>query len=125
MNKFKPRLKYGNKIIEIDGIKFQSIKEGTRYSELKFLQNCGLISDLKLQVKFSLDLYNLCSDDLSEEIHITNYICDFVYYSLSNKECRYEFPKLIHEDCKGFRTELYKIKKNLMKAIYNIDILET
>ena len=28
------------------------------------------------------------------------------------------------EDCKGVKTPLYKLKKSLMKSIYDIDILE-
>ena len=36
---------------EIDGIKFQSIKEGKRYSDLKMLVRAGLISHLIVQPK--------------------------------------------------------------------------
>lgn len=46
--------KYKNKKIEIDGIKFDSTKEGKRYLVLKQALDKGEIQDLKLQVKYEL-----------------------------------------------------------------------
>ena len=46
--------KYHNKKIEIDGIKFDSTKEGKRYLVLKQALTDGIIQDLKLQVKYEL-----------------------------------------------------------------------
>lgn len=46
--------KYKNKKIEIDGIKFDSTKEGKRYLVLKQALENGEIQDLKLQVKYEL-----------------------------------------------------------------------
>lgn len=46
--------KYGNRKVVIDGIKFDSQKEGNRYCELKLLQRAGEISNLQLQPKFVL-----------------------------------------------------------------------
>lgn len=46
--------KYKNKKIEIDGIKFDSTKEGKRYLVLKQALEEGKIQDLKLQVKYEL-----------------------------------------------------------------------
>lgn len=45
-----------------------------------------------------------------------DYIADFVYY---------ENGKRIVEDCKGMRTDVYKIKRKLMLEKYNISIKET
>lgn len=43
------------------------------------------------------------------------YIADFVYV---------QGDKTIVEDAKGFRTDVYKIKKKLMLSIYGIEIQE-
>lgn len=43
--------KYGNrKVITEDGEVFDSRREALRYRDLKFLESCGAISDLKRQV---------------------------------------------------------------------------
>ena len=46
--------KYKNKKIEIDGILFDSTKEGKRYLVLKQALDKGEIQDLQLQVKYEL-----------------------------------------------------------------------
>lgn len=47
-------MKYGNRKVVIDGIQFDSAKEGRRYCELKLLQRAGEISELELQKEFEL-----------------------------------------------------------------------
>lgn len=49
------RRKYGNKPVEMDGIKFASKKERNKYAELVILERGGLISDLKPHPKFELN----------------------------------------------------------------------
>lgn len=46
--------KYNARRIEVEGIKFDSKKEGKRYEYLKDLEKQGIISDLKLQVPYEL-----------------------------------------------------------------------
>ena len=101
--------KYNSVITEVDGIKFHSRKEANRYAELQLLVKAASIRDLRLQVKYSLDVNG---------VHICNYIADFVYHD-------YRYEKTIVEDSKGVRTVDYKLKAKLMKACHNIDILET
>lgn len=103
----KRRNKYNAKITIIDGIKFHSKKEARRWQQLKLLEMAGHIIDLKRQVKFPF---------IVNDLLICSYYADFVYVGDGMK---------IIEDSKGVRTAIYKIKKKLMKAIYNIDILET
>ena len=50
----KNNTKLNNQAVVIDGIKFQSQKEGNRYCELKLLQRAGEISDLELQKRYEL-----------------------------------------------------------------------
>jgi hypothetical protein len=119
----KKKSKYGNKKVVIDGIKFDSQKEGKRYLELKQKERLGLIFDLKLQVKFELiPKYTLNG----KTIRAMNYIADFVYReTIKNEEGTRELKyKTIVEDTKGYRTEVYKLKKKMFEYKYGIEIKE-
>jgi len=104
MNKFR------NKIVTIDNIKFRSIKEGNRYIELKHLLKLKLIKDLILQPKFILsEKYMYRNMKIKKE----TYSADFQYV--------YD-GKLIIEDVKGVRTNLYKLKISIfLKTIIDND----
>ena len=105
-------MKYHNKKVTIDGIDFPSQKEGKRYLELKEMRDRGEITDLKLQVPFILvPAFNVGK----KRYRKMEYIADFTYMQNGDK---------IVEDTKGYRTEVYKIKKKLMAYIYNIEIKE-
>lgn len=99
--------KYGAKKIVIDNITFHSRKEGARYQELKLLLKGGVISDLEMQVKISIDI-NL--------VHVCTYIADFKYWDGNN---------WIYEDVKGVKTPVYRLKQKLVRALYGIEITET
>ena len=102
--------KYGaRKMKALDGQVFDSVKEYHRYGMLKLLERAGKISDLKRQVKYELI-------PKQEGERACSYIADFTYY---------EDGKLVVEDCKGFRTDAYKIKKKLMLWVHGIKIRET
>jgi len=100
--------KFHNIPKRVDGILFQSTKESRRYSELKALQQAGVIRDLEMQPKFKLEVNG---------VHITTYYADFRYH---DNERRAE----VVEDVKGMRTQIYIIKRRLMKAIHDIEIEE-
>jgi len=91
---------------EVDGIMFASKKEALRYKELKFLLQEQRISDLVLQPKFPIQVNGK---------KICTYIADFMYN---------EDGKQVVEDVKGVKTSVYRIKKKLTEAIYNITIKE-
>ncbi|HUV84355.1 MAG TPA: DUF1064 domain-containing protein [Methanosarcinales archaeon] len=99
--------KYGNKICIVDGIRFQSIKESNRYLELKLLEKAGVIKELTLQKSYIL--LDKCKIKGQANRAIT-YKADFEYVDIKEG--------LITEDCKGMRTEVYKIKKKLFEAKY-------
>jgi hypothetical protein len=88
---------------------FASKKEAARYKELLLLEKAGEISDIHTQVRFKLDVNNE---------HICDYVADFTYLK---RDARWRTV----EDCKGFKTPIYRIKKKLMKAVYGIEITET
>lgn len=114
------RNKYNNRKTVVNGIKFDSQKESIRYLGLLNLQRSGIISKLQLQPKFYFTINgenvrypNTKSGAKGREI---TYSADFEYI---------EDGKRVIEDCKGFRTDIYKLKKALIEAIHGITILET
>ncbi|MHD0644585.1 DUF1064 domain-containing protein [Pseudomonas aeruginosa] len=86
---------------------FHSTGEYKRWCDLKLLQRAGVISDLRRQVTYRLDV---------GDTHFGKYIADFVYV---------ENGKEVVEDFKGHRTPEYLKSKRLMKDIHGIDIFET
>ena len=109
-----PQSKYKNKKIESDGQKFDSKKEYNRYLELMIYQESGVISNLKRQVPFII-----CDKVRDENGKLlqreAKYVADFTYV---------QDGRLVVEDAKGYRTELYKLKKKLMLERYGIIIKE-
>lgn len=101
------RNKYNNRWTEVDGIKFQSQAEATRYSELRLLEKAGLISGLELQPRYNIHV---------NRQKICQYRGDFRYVD--------EFGKTVLEDVKGLATPVYSMKRKLLKAVYGIDIVE-
>ena len=123
------RRKYGNTKIMVDGIQFDSKREAARYQELKLLERAGVISFLQRQAKFQLipdqhapsnAIYTKGPRKGQRKPgklleHECSYIADFCY--IRNGET-------VVEDAKGYRTEVYKIKKKLMLERYGIQIKE-
>ena len=101
--------KYGNRQVTLYGMTFDSRKEGERYLFLRSEQLAGRISDLRCQVPFEL------IPKQGKERPVT-YVADFVYI---------RDGKQVVEDTKGFRTDVYKIKRKLMLYIHGIEIQET
>lgn len=100
--------KYHAKKCEYNGIKFDSKKEMNRYKELLLLQRGNVINGLSLQVPFTLI-------EKSKYGRNIRYIADFVYQ---------ENGETIVEDVKGFKTDVYKLKKRLFEEKYGIAIRE-
>lgn len=100
--------KHGNKHVVVDGITLDSKAEAARYGELKLMLRAGAIRDLKVHEVFPLVVGGLL---------IAKYEADFVYYDITTRT-------RIVEDVKGLATEVYKIKRRLMKACHGIDIVE-
>jgi hypothetical protein len=91
----------------IDGITFASKAEMYRYAELKMLERTGVISELALQPRFILQEKFVASDGRKEREII--YVADFQYEKNG---------KTIVEDCKGMRTDVYKMKRKMFLKLY-------
>lgn len=99
--------KYGNRATVIDNIRFASRKEAARYSELKLLQQAGEISDLRWQVPMPITVNGM---------QVCVYVADFCYV---------ENGRLVTEDVKGYHSQVYRLKRRLVKAALGINIRET
>lgn len=106
--------KYHNKKITIDGITFDSKKEGKRYLELKLLLKAKEIKDLELQPRFELQPSFKKNNKTYRKIE---YIADFKYFD--NK-----LNKIVVEDTKGFKTGVYLLKKKMFEYQYKNYTLE-
>lgn len=107
------RNKYYNKKCVYKGIEFDSKKERDHYIILEQLEKTGQIKELKLQVKFELQPKFIINGKVIRPI---TYIADFTYLDKDNK--------LVVVDTKGFRTEVYKLKKKMFEYQYKIEIKE-
>ena len=108
--------KYGAKKIEYDNIVFHSEGEMRRYSELKVLEEKGLIKDLVLQPRFLLQESFVYEGKKYRKIE---YVADFQYYDNT-------INKIVVEDFKGFKTKEYNIKKKMFFYKYkNYNFIES
>ena len=107
--------KYKNKKFKVDGIEFDSQLEANRYCQLKILEHIGDIKDLRTQAEFVIQPSYKKNN---KTIRAIKYIADFVYYDLKK-------GKTIIEDTKGFRNEVYKLKKKIFEYKYpDLEITE-
>ena len=126
--------KYKNTKYTYLGIKFDSLKECRRYTELRLLEQAGKIKDLELQKAYELipAQYEETDDIYTKGAHkgehkkvllerACNYVADFYYI-----DC--ETGKTVVEDVKGYRDggayALFSVKRKLMLYIYHIKVKE-
>lgn len=114
--------KYRNKPTEVDGYKFDSMREAKRYGELKLLRRAKQIFELQVHVIYPLDVRG---------IGITTYEADFVYVDVvTGKQVVEDVkPKFATPDARRryHATPAYRIfaiKKRLMLAIQKIEVTE-
>ena len=99
------RNKFGNKPVTIDGILFQSTLEGNYYTQLKLRVRAGDIVSFDMQVPYVFTING---------VKVSTYRADFVV--------TWPDGRITVEDTKGVETPDFKIKKNLMLALYGIEV---
>ena len=99
----KRKSKYGANKVEIDGIKFDSEKEANFYQELKLQLASKSIKGFCRQAEFIL-------------ANNVRYKADFIVFNNDGTS------EVI--DVKGFKTDVYKLKKKLFEDKYNLRIKE-
>lgn len=118
--------KYKNKNIEIDGIKFDSTKEGKRYLVLKQALYDGKIQDLKLQVKY--ELIPAIKEEYVEHLKTKDRVKTRTLQLPITYTCDFQYMKdgeLVVEDVKASPKMLPKeftLKEKLMFWKYRIRI---
>jgi len=106
--------KYHSKKVIIDGHKFDSKKEAQYYLYLKSELKKGAIYNLELQKEFILQESFKLNNKTRRKI---TYKADFTYKTTKDDR--------IHViDVKGFKTEIYRLKKKLFEKRYGIEVEE-
>ena len=114
----KKAAKFGNKKTTDEfGNVYDSQKEYNRYLELCAAERAGLIRNIDRQVPF--DLIPRQMEDGKVIERALKYYADFVYEEKNGDRWR-----LVVEDVKGVKTDVYKIKRKLMLYLHNIRIRE-
>lgn len=122
------RSKYGATKVTVEGIQFDSRKEGERYLALKEKEKRGEISDLRIQVPYELlpaiyhdEVIHLKTKDKIKRVcdqKAVTYKADFVYHdNILGTE--------VVEDVKGSKftiTKEFKLKEKMMFALLGIRI---
>ena len=80
-----------------------------RWASLRLQERAGIISDLKRQVRYEMTVRG---------VFVGYWKADFTYTVTRD-------GSKVVEDCKGFRTPVYKLKKRIVEAQYRIVIMET
>jgi hypothetical protein len=96
------RHKYGAKRETVDGIEFHSRLEARWYRTLRLLEHAGEISNLRLQVPFTLL-------DKAPGQRAATYLADFVFM---------ENGKTVVVEAKGKWTQVARLKMKLFRARY-------
>ena len=108
--------KYRNRKVETPDGTFDSVKEYSRWQELKLLQRAGEIYDLQRQVPFVL--IPTQKDEHGKVIEReVKYIADFTY----REKCG---NRLVVEDTKGMKTKEYILKRKMILYRLGIRIQE-
>jgi hypothetical protein len=100
--------KYHNQKTVHNNIQFDSRKEADRYQELALLERAKVIRHLERQPRYDL---------IVNGHKLGFYKADFRYEVSATGE-------VVVEDVKGVRTAVYCLKKNLVKALYGVEIIE-
>jgi hypothetical protein len=110
---------FSRKITNADGV-FDSKREYERWKELRFMETAGKIANLQRQVVYELipAQYAPSTGKKRGKLleHPCRYKADFVYT---------ENEQPVVEDCKGYRTPEYRIKRKLMLWVHGIRVRET
>jgi hypothetical protein len=104
--------KYRNVKTTVDGVTFDSKAEAKRWGDLQLLERAGRISGLRRQVKFELAPAVVIAGRKRPAVR---YIGDFGYLETRTGE-------YVVEDVKGIQTPVFRLKRHLMKHVYDIEV---
>lgn len=99
--------KYGARKTTLNGINFDSKAEAQYYQRLLLLQRAGEVTSIELQPVYELQPAYKRN---GRKVRAITYIADFL---VTYKDGRQEIV-----DCKGMKTEVYRLKKKLFEYRY-------
>ncbi len=106
--------KYHSNKVTVAGITFDSQKEANRYCDLLLEQRAVLVDRIELQPSFLLQAGYM---DKGKKVRDMYYVADFQVW--------YSDGRVVVIDTKGFKTQVYRMKKKLFRRKYpNIDFVE-
>lgn len=95
---------------------YASEREARRAAVLRGMESRGEIRNLREQVRY--ELIPAQSDAEGRVVErACCYVADFVWEDAQGR--------VVVEDCKGVRTEVYRIKRKLMRWVWGIEVVET
>lgn len=109
----EPRHKYGAVRQEADGHTFDSTREYERYVELKLLQRAKKIHELKVHPSWEIIINGVLVCVVELDFRYKMHVRDGVFGPLV----------IVAEDVKGVDNPLSKLKRKLLKAVHNIDVV--
>jgi hypothetical protein len=98
-------MKYRNKPVVIDGIRFASRAEGRFYGNLKLLESAGEVSNITCHPRFPIVI---------NDIHVCWVVLDFAYVTRDGA-----FHMV---DVKGKDNALSKLKRKLVEAAHGFKV---
>lgn len=101
--------KYGNRRVEFNGRKYDSQHEANHAAILQAFEDRGLIKDLEYQVRVPLVPSN-------GKLRGVVWVADFVYKDA--------LGYTHYVDAKGFKTQIYRLKKRMASLLLGIEIEE-
>ena len=107
------RSKFGNRKVEYDGYKFDSLAEHDHYIDLRLLESGGLIRDLKVHPVFVLFPRKRINGKVYSK---RTYTADFRYYDIEREQ-------VIIEDVKGFDKRTGKAITDSTESRFRREIL--
>lgn len=116
LKKSEAKSKYNNKKVEFRGETFDSVKERDYYLLLLDREKKGEVRHINRQYK--IEIQPAFIDRQGKKVQAITYLADFYYYDKIRKSW-------IVIDVKGFKTDVYKLKKKLLayKGIYIEEVL--
>lgn len=116
----KPKSKYHNELVVVDGVRYDGKNEYRRFCFLKLMEQAGEISNLRYHVNYELIpaitedvVVHLKTKDkvVTKTVQSARYYeADFVYVNKNGEE--------VVEDFKGQETDLFKFKADLFRYRY-------
>ena len=107
--------KFRNRKVELDGFKFDSVKESVTYSSYKIMQKAGLISDLQVH-----PIFHVLGKTGKK---ICKVILDFSYFDVADNCYKYIDVKGLDKKTNKYRiTNISSLKKKLVEDQFGIKV---